>query len=559
MNQKAEKAYKTYLSCVKQLKTVKRVTKQDLNTLYNIQRRIKKDADYEKDMSEISVDGTTFDSLIENFFGEYNNLYGLEIRDDLMEFDDPEFASGSYFIIRTYAKDNDGNLVETAPTDFRANQEAVVKATLYSHESNSPLAAERLSLLAVSDAGEEIRKISEKTDTMEFTATLAKPGYIKFKIIAMNEASQMVLGSETAFGGIIFSREEIKALHEPPADLREFWDGEVKRLMSTDPTDTVADEYTGEVETVFDIPSKNKYSLRRVDKEYVEYLKSNSQPGPDDNQLENYYIYELVLKSPGPCPSTGYVSVPKSAKACSLPIYVSYDGYSVRSPAPMVKPDAIAVHCSHHGYELGKKDSEYYAEIRNTVGGNYCLGNGEPNSCFNNIHDCYPLYMMLRNLQMIRYLIDPALSSEVERLHTVWNGEIILWGGSMGGYQTLGVGALMPIMKKYCAPYKSVLLQAGSPAFGDVAGHTAGRVKSTFFTYQEGVDYFDTAIVASLIADPTLIHRASLGDEICTATSMTAMFNMIPSTVSKEIRYVQNSSHGYLPDEEHQMWFVYKS
>ena len=107
----------------------------------------------------------------------------------------------------------------------------------------------------------------------------------------------------------------------------------------------------------------------------------------------------------------------------------------------------------------------------------------------------------------------------------------------------------MSIMKKYCAPYKSLKLEAGSPAFGDVAGHTAGRVKSTFFTYQEGVDYFDTAILATLIDAPTLIHRASLGDEICTATSMTAMFNMIPEGVSKEIRYVQNSSHGYLPEE----------
>ena len=559
MNEKTEKAYKTYQSCLRQLKTVKRVTKQDLNTLYNIQCRIKKDSEYAELLKELSDENETFDELIERFFGEYNNLYGLEIRDDLMEFDDPEFASGSYFIIKSYKKDDTGSLVELAPTDFAANQEAYVRVTLYSHESNLPLVAEKLSLIAVSDDGNEIRKISEKTDTLEFSTTLSRPGYIKFKVLAMDESSQMILGSETAFGGIIFSREEIKTHHEPSSDLYEFWDGEVKRLMNTDPTDTAADGYTGDVETLYDMPSKNRFSLTKLDKKYTQRLIDNNQPAPDDTELSEYNIYELMLKCPGPCPSTGYVSVPKGAKKNSLPIHISYDGYSVRSPAPLMKPDCIAVHCSHHGYELGHNNDTYYAEIRNTVGASYCRGNGDINSGFDNIHDCYPLYIMLRELQMIRFLVDPKLSSNVELLHDVWNGNVILWGSSMGGYQTIGVGALMSIMKKYSAPIRSLNLQAGSPAFADVAGHTSGRVQSTIFKYRSGADYFDTAILASLIDSPTLIHRASLGDEICTATSMSAIFNMIPSGVPKEIRYVQNSSHGYLPDEEHQMWYIYKN
>jgi len=158
MNEKAKKAYKTYQSCVKQLKTVKRVTKQDLNTLYNIQCRMKKDSEYAEQLRELSAENESFCNLIENFFGEYNNFYGLEIRDDLIEFDDPEFASGSYFIIKSYKKDDTDNLVELAPTEFKANEEAFVRATLYSHESNSPIVAERLLMLAVTDEGEEIRK-----------------------------------------------------------------------------------------------------------------------------------------------------------------------------------------------------------------------------------------------------------------------------------------------------------------------------------------------------------------------------------------------------------------
>ena len=117
----------------------------------------------------------------------------------------------------------------------------------------------------------------------------------------------------------------------------------------------------------------------------------------------------------------------------------------------------------------------------------------------------------------------------------------------------------MSILKKYTFLGDKLTISAGSPAFADVAAGLGSRVRSSMFTYSDGADYFDTAILSTLIASRTNIFRASLGDDICTATSMSAIYNMIPDGVEKEIRYVQNSSHGYLPDEEHQEWFVYNN
>ena len=128
----------------------------------------------------------------------------------------------------------------------------------------------------------------------------------------------------------------------------------------------------------------------------------------------------------------------------------------------------------------------------------------------------------------------------------------------MGGFQTIGVGALASILRDLVGGFKLTSLSAPSPAFGNVAGSTDRRVTSTFFVYAEGADYFDTAMMATMLDTPTDIPRASLGDEVCPITTITAIYNSIPENVRGEIRYIQNSSHGYLPDEEYQRWIVYK-
>ena len=553
---RAERIYKVYKSAVN--RKFIRVPRYELNALYNAECRIKKDSKYARELAEYeTAEGDSIASLIEKYFYDYNNRYGLEIRDDLIEYENPDMACGSFFIIESFRKDSSGNLSECLPTEFTAGDSVHIKATLISHETKTPITAKNLTATVVTDDGEEIKTTVRDSDFIAFDLTLSRPGSLKFKVLVLGDDEEPMLGAETAYGGIVFSRKEIKTTHEVPSDLKSFWTHEVKRMLAVNPCEAFADGYSGKVETEFDISERNRYKLVKLDGEYVSRLTSLGQPTPTEEELLSFDIYELNLKAPGPCPTTAFLTIPKSAEAKSLPIHFIFDGYGVKMPSVVCVSGQISVHLTHHGYELCRS-KEYYQQLWNTVCGNYCRGNGEVNSDFADIHDCYPLYLLLRNLQALRYLTDEKLSSDIENLHSAFCGEVIMSGGSMGGFQTIGVGALASILRDLVGGFKLTSLSAPSPAFGNVAGSTDRRVTSTFFVYAEGADYFDTAMMATMLDTPTDIPRASLGDEACPITTITAIYNSIPENVRGEIRYIQNSSHGYLPDEEYQRWIVYK-
>jgi len=556
MQSRAEKVYKVYRSAV--AKKFKAVPRYELNALYNAECQIKKDSDYAREMSEFkTAEGEPIEILIQKYFYDYNNLYGLEIRDDLVEYEDPDMASGSFFVIESYIMGNSGALTEKAPTEFAVGEVAHVRATLFSHATLAPLSSAMLLARVVTDDGEELEVKISNSSAIEFDITLSRPGSAKFKITPLDGEGNPILGAEVAFGGIIFARKEISTTHRPPSDLLEFWEIEVERLLKTNPCEIFSDGYSGKVESCFNITADNKYKLIRVDGEYAKRLSDIGQPAPTAEELESFYIYEINLKSPGPCPATAYISVPKEAGQKSLPVHFIFDGYGVKMPTIVCEDDRISVHCSHHGYKLAES-VDYYKSIRDTVAHSYCRGNGEVNSDFADIHDCYPLYLLLRNLQILRFLTDSSLSADISNLHTVWNGDVSALGGSMGGFQTVGLGALAPILERKAASFNLTSLSAPSPAFGNVAGSTDRRVTSTFFLYADGADYFDTAMLATMLRSHTDIPRASLGDEVCPITTITAIYNSIPKEVRGEIKYIQNSSHGYLPDEEYQKWIVYK-
>ena len=171
MDSKAAVALKAYQSCVAQFGRVSKkvVARRDLNNLYNVSCRMKRDAEYKAILSEIpEVEGKNFEEQIEAFFEEYNNLYGLEIRDTLIEFEDPELAAGSYFRIKSYRKGENGELTELAPTDFIKGQTAYVTATLYSHENDSEISVSELLLTAVTDEGITVEKRAPNTSSICF-------------------------------------------------------------------------------------------------------------------------------------------------------------------------------------------------------------------------------------------------------------------------------------------------------------------------------------------------------------------------------------------------------
>ncbi len=551
----AEKAYAAYKKTAK--KNLVQVTTTQLNVIYNILCRIKRDEEYRRELeSFVTEEGESIETLIEKYFTRYNARHGLDIKETLTEFENPEFAEGAYFIIETY-KTVDGTLTPLEPTEFKKGDVAHVVAKLYSHAENELLTVPTLQYTTLNDNAEATSGNAKNTSTVEFDITLTREGWAKFKVTASDDNGKIILGSETAYGGVLFSWRDIRPTKIPPADLVDFWNGEIDRLLTVDPTDTTPDGYVGNVVYEYDMPKENHYELIKFDKDYIKMLDEYGICTLSEDLLEKFDFYELNLKAPGPCHAATYLTIPKNASAKSLPIRVTFDGYSAFPPTPERSLEYIDIHCSHHGYKLPRPLKNYYQVLRTGILENYGRGNGKVNSDYTDLHDNYILYLQLRNLQALRFVTDPALSGRIQGLHETWNGEVVMIGGSMGGFQALTLGALSTLLVKKTAPFKIISISANIPAFCNLAGRTDGRVPTSLTSYEEGMEYFDPAHLVRLINVPVTVPRCGLGDETCPANGIIAMFNAVPEGVKKEIRFLQNSNHGYIPEEDVQKWYKY--
>ena len=466
------------------------------------------------------------------------------------------FSEGLYFTVASFLSDETGERCAVSPTELLAGDEVTVSCALYSYSDDRPVRVPAIAYRWVCDDGESGSGRVCDASSVEFTVSSDIPGSLNFRVFALDERGEEISGAESAYGGLLFSAEDITPSSKAPSDLYSFWDGEIDRLIRVLPTDTAPDGYTGAVVYGYSIPEKNRYRLKKLDAAYLDSLKENGISAPSASALERYDIYELYLKAPGPAPTSAYISVPKTGG--SLPIRIVYDPYDIHSAAPTVSAAQITVHCTHHGYELGKSP-EYYAELDCGILKNYGKANGGVNSSYENPHDCYMTYLLLRDLQLIRYLSDPSLSGEIGSLHKIWNREFILSGMSMGGYQALCVGALAERLIHRVPAFKVATVEANIPGFCNMAAGVSRGIISDFFSYERGADYFEPSHLAPLLRAEVKLMRVGLGDETCIASGIMAMFNSLDGSVKKSANFLQNSSHYYLPRPKNQRWYKFEN
>ena len=83
------------------------------------------------------------------------------------------------------------------------------------------------------------------------------------------------------------------------------------------------------------------------------------------------------------------------------------------------------------------------------------------------------------------------------------------------------------------------------PWFCDLfAIETQKRMKGWRPEPDEGLRYFDTAVVAKYLSCPVHI-TAGLGDYICPPSGVTALYNGISSP--KKLEFMQGRTHSYIP------------
>ena len=112
----AQKAYQAYKKIMGKWSPFTAVTTSELNVIYNARLRFDKDEEFRAEALALETEeGESLDLLIDKYFVAYNNRHGLDIRKTLVEFDNPELAGGSYFIIKSFV-----NGKEADPTALRA-------------------------------------------------------------------------------------------------------------------------------------------------------------------------------------------------------------------------------------------------------------------------------------------------------------------------------------------------------------------------------------------------------------------------------------------------------
>ena len=291
-----------------------------------------------------------------------------------------------------------------------------------------------------------------------------------------------------------------------PADFDKFWERQLKRLE--------------------DLPFEGKVQRKMI------------------KETANGYIYALSIPAPGPRPATGYMTIPKNAKAKSLSISVTFYGYGAVKqgiPGSHINQSSIRLFINAHGQELGR-EPEYYKQFFQSIrSGKYNYAqdpeqNKNPETCFFN-------GMVLRNLRAMQYA----------KTLPEWNGkDLIVSGGSQGGLQTMWAAALDQDVTEANPSITWCCDLAGTEKKQRLCG--SWRVQ-----YVPGLDYYDPVFMAKRIKKAkVVIIRAGLGDYTCPPSGLAICYKNL-ATPNKTIKWYQGSDHGFVPkDPEIIIWTTNK-
>lgn len=265
-------------------------------------------------------------------------------------------------------------------------------------------------------------------------------------------------------------------------------------------------------------------------------------------------LYAIQVACAGLRPVTGYLSIPKATEqGAKFPARLETHGYSgdscVHGVPTWVRDNEIVLNINAHGLKLpefGATNADTKALRWETRSNGYSYAfdpaqNADPEVAYFN-------GMVLRVKRGLQYL----------KTLPEWNGkDLIASGGSQGGLQTI-----------WAAGCGEGLTRAESGITWCCDMYTSGKLRKDranklasggwYIGWTDAMGYYDAANFAKRIPKTcfTFITRAGLGDYCCPPTGLAKMYNNM--TCPKQIYWVQGSTHGYVPPEEHQS-FTLKS
>ncbi len=344
---------------------------------------------------------------------------------------------------------------------------------------------------------------------VKIATSIDRPGFVRVQAVLTDVTGRRFnymlnnerMASHVFEGGAGAAVDDILPANEEPADFDAFWAG-CKGELAKVPLNPV----------VVDVPTN------RIPAKFA----------------ATHRLQAVTVPCAGPRPVTGFLIVPAGAKARSLPVVVSFDGYGEGGQGAY--PDAwmyevanakIHFHVNAHGYELMREDAYYkdfFAKIPS-----YAFDieeNMKPETCY--FHG-----MALRVVRAFDFV----------KTLPEWNGrDLIAQGGSQGGLQTSWAGSLVEGLTE-CRPSVTWC--------SDIDGTSVGRQGGWRPDFRPGLAYYDTVFHARRIPASCRLEitRAGLGDYVCPPSGLAAQYNA--ANCPKSIVWMQNSTHMFVPSPAH--------
>jgi len=430
-------------------------------------------------------------------FDQYLSEYGEEDAEYLSSMPDPDELRRNW-CERTGCRDLELSLLpnrlpenayfigstEKDAMKYRPGEEITFRLTLV-HEGR-PAECASFSYVCRDDSGFYDEGTASGGSEFVYRMTPEKAGYVHLIVKACGEDGKPLKNCDVFEGGACCGFDTIRQSGGIPVDFDEFWSRVIREEL--DPAAPV---------------------------EIEKKLFQCGDPGDE--------VYDMKIACPGPANVSGYLRIPKNAPDKSLPIIVSYMGYSVASAPIPTKAHAIQLHLNPHGLENGRP-LKYYKQLEREVYRNFGFKREENQ----NPDTVYFKYMILRALQAIRYC----------RTLPQWDGvNVKLCGGSMGAFQATAAAALDPGVN---------YLAISKPWLCDLRAADSGKLGGWRPHSDSGLDYYDTASFAARVTCETALN-SGLGDYICPPSGVTALYRNLCG--KKRFVMCQNRTHPYMAPE----------
>ena len=387
-----------------------------------------------------------------------------------------------------------------SPLDYHVGEEMTFTVTLVDREAaNRPVPGRRLVWKRQGDDGRVEQGTATSDRPLVVKTRSDRPGFVRLTVNVLDAQGKEVRDPQKNRavvwdGGAGADVWDI-ARQPIPADFDAFWDARLAKLRAT-PAEATVTPLASRSDKVF------------------------------------FAKFSVPMAEDASFPAQGLVAYPKAAKDATLPMEVAFAGYGRPNSTTLDESQAlkgggrILLAFTSQG-EDPCGDAAYYDNFRTNVCKDFCFRNngGAP-----------------EETDYVKMLLRHARALQWAKTLPAWNGrDILTRGGSMGGYQALGVAALDPDVSRVSAFIPWCADLAGWKNFGRLGGWAPG--------WTPALDYVSLAHLATRVTCPVTM-TIGLGDYVCPPSGEVILYANLRGP--KKMTVKQNMGHGseYGPDVE---------